>query len=97
MSHFLHQVEKDLKTVMNSCGGTAAGAAAAAAAKAALDGAKYIANKLINVAEESVQWAKNHPGAIVGTIVIIGGVTFVVATGGAGAIVLDLKQAYCGL
>ena len=36
----------------------------------------------------TANWIAEHPGAVIGTIVIIGGVAFVVSTGGSGALIL---------
>jgi hypothetical protein len=36
----------------------------------------------------AMQWLREHPGVVVGTIVVVGGVVFIVATGGSGALVL---------
>jgi len=39
--------------------------------------------------QDALNWIANHPGAVLGTIVVIGGVTtYVVVTGGAGALTL---------
>jgi hypothetical protein len=37
---------------------------------------------------EAAAWLKRHPGIAVGTIIVIGGIVYVVSTGGAGALVL---------
>ena len=36
----------------------------------------------------AAQWIADHPGAAVGAVVVIGGITFMVVTGGTGALVL---------
>ena len=59
--------------------------------------AAYTACLAANAAENACRavqdagnWIANHPYAVVGTIVVIGGVAFIVATGGAGAPVVLL-------
>lgn len=42
----------------------------------------------LSVAGEAVDWIAAHPEVVVGTIVVVAGVTMVVATGGSGALVL---------
>ncbi len=42
----------------------------------------------LSVAEEAVVWIAEHPEIVVGTIVVVAGVTYIVATGGTGALVL---------
>lgn len=37
---------------------------------------------------EAVEWLAQHPEVVVGTIVVIGGVAFVVASGGSGGLIL---------
>jgi hypothetical protein len=37
---------------------------------------------------DALQWLSEHPEVVVGTLVIVAGVTFVVATGGSGALIL---------
>ena len=42
----------------------------------------------LSVAGEAVDWIAAHPEVVVGTIVVVAGVTMIVATGGSGALVL---------
>ncbi len=45
---------------------------------------------LRSVAQDALNWIAANPGAVVGTIVVIGGIAFIVCTGGSGALVLAL-------
>jgi uncharacterized protein RhaS with RHS repeats len=55
------------------------------------------ASCLGDVAADSVsQWVSDHQDAIVGTIVVVGGVVFIVATDGLGAIILVPAAAASG-
>lgn len=44
--------------------------------------------RVLSVMEAAAEWIADHPEVVVGTIVVIGAVTFVVVTGGSGAPVL---------
>jgi RHS repeat-associated protein len=50
--------------------------------------AEYMAGEAANTADELRQWIIDHPQAIIGTIVVIGGVVYIVATGGLGSLIL---------
>ena len=38
--------------------------------------------------EDAIDWLADHPEVVVGTVVVVGGAVFVVATGGSGALIL---------
>jgi len=42
---------------------------------------------------DAAQWLADHPGAVVGAVVVVAGVTFVVATGGAGLVLVPAAAA----
>lgn len=42
-------------------------------------------NKLSDALEEGLDWLRQHPEVVIGAIVVVLGITFIVATGGAGA------------
>ncbi len=50
--------------------------------------ATVAAGAVCSAVGSAAQWLADHAGAVVGTIVVIGGITYIVATGGAGALVL---------
>ena len=65
-----------------------AAAQAAYAARLAACAALQAGRVVVASATATKDWIKAHPGATVGTIVVIGGVVFIVSTGGAGALFL---------
>ena len=52
--------------------------------------AAELGNQLRYALQQAADWLIAHPGVVIGTFVVILGITFVVATGGAGAPVLIL-------
>jgi uncharacterized protein RhaS with RHS repeats len=52
------------------------------------EAAKEAKNKVEGTCSDAASWIADHKGVAVGTIVVIAGVTYVVATGGAGALTL---------
>ena len=65
-----------------------AAADAAYAARLVACAALQAGRVVVATASATADWIAAHPGAVIGTIVIIGGVVFVVSTGGAGALLL---------
>ena len=46
------------------------------------------AENTFNTMAEALAWLAAHPGVVVGTLVVVAGVAFVVATGGSGGLIL---------
>jgi RHS repeat-associated protein len=93
----MNRVRNDLKRAMDHCGGTVGAGAAIALAKAALDKAQKLLNRFENAVAEAASWAADHPGAVIGTVVVIAGITFVVvATAGSGLPILAAAAAAAG-
>jgi hypothetical protein len=66
-----------------------AACAAEAVGEAVEDGARKVADALSRAA----QWLKDHPEVVVGTLIVVGVVTFVVVTGGSGAVLVPVAVA----
>ncbi len=52
------------------------------------DLAKCEAQVVAELADDTVAWVRANPQLVIGTIVVVGGIAYVVSTGGAGAVVL---------
>ncbi len=61
---------------------------AACAAEAVGEGIEDLARGMADALSRAGRWLADHPEVVIGTIVVIGVVTFIVLTGGAGAPVL---------
>lgn len=61
---------------------------AACAAEAAGEVAEDIAEFVVDIVAAAAQFVRDHPGLVVGTVVIIAGVILIATTGPAGAVVL---------
>ena len=44
--------------------------------------------RVFDTLESALAWLRDHPEVVIGTVVVIGGIAYVVATGGTGALIL---------
>jgi len=51
---------------------------------------RHGSQRVFNAMRDAMAWLRNHPEVVIGTLVVVAGVTYIVATGGTGALILVL-------